>query len=88
MKRMLVGSVLAALVLGTAALLLWPHAKVIAQVSAQLSAEGCTCSRPATVGAARDQLSIYYCTCPGTQCVVTATAAGTAAPPNVVQNCR
>lgn len=88
MKRMLVGSMLGALALGTAALLLWPHTKVSAQAGPILNADACTCSRPTTVGAGRDQLSIYYCACPGMQCVVTATAAGTAAPPNVVQNCR
>jgi hypothetical protein len=88
MKRMIVGTLIAGLVAGTAALLLWPHAKVNAQIGPSLNAEGCSCSRPTNLGAGREQLSIYYCACPGMQCMVTATAAGTAAPPNVVQNCR
>jgi hypothetical protein len=87
MKRMVVGSMIAGLALGTAALLLWPHAKVSAQVG-PLNAEGCACSRPTTLGSGRDQLSIYYCSCPAMQCVVTSTAAGATAPPYVVQNCR
>ena len=88
MKPMLVGSMVAALALGTAALLLWPHAKVNAQVGPVLNADGCACSRPTTMGSGRDQLSTYYCTCPALHCVITATAAGATAPPNVVQNCR
>jgi hypothetical protein len=88
MKRIMVGSMIAGLALGAAALLLWPHAKVNAQVGPVLNAEGCTCSRPTTLGSGRDQLSNYYCTCPAMQCVITATAAGATVPPNVVQNCR
>jgi hypothetical protein len=77
--------VAAAAVGGAAAgLLLWPKA----DAGAQISADGCTCSRPAQIGAGREQLTVVHCVCPGTQCVITATAAGTAVPPNVVQSCR
>ena len=87
-RRMLVGSVVAGIVLGAATFLFWPHARVSAQPAPQLNVEGCTCSRATNVGAGREQLSVYYCACPGMQCMVTATAAGSSAPPNVVQNCR
>jgi hypothetical protein len=88
MQRVIVGVVIAGLALGAAGLLLWPRSKVSAQVASSVNAEGCTCSRPTALGAGREQLSIYYCTCPSMQCVVTATAAASAAPPNVVQSCR
>jgi hypothetical protein len=88
MKRVIVGSVIAAIAVGVAGLALWPRSVVNAQVPSSLNAEGCTCSRPTVLGAGRDQLSIYYCACPGMQCMVTATAAGGSGPANVVQNCR
>jgi hypothetical protein len=92
MKRLIVCSTLAAVVAGGAVLLLWPRSDSSAQpgvkVTPQVNAEGCSCSRPTTVGSGREQLALYYCACPGVQCVLTATAAGSAAPPNVVQNCR
>jgi len=88
MKRVIVGCVVAGFALGAAGLFPWPRSKASAQVSAQLHAEGCTCSRPTALASGRDQLAIYYCSCPSMQCVVTATVAGGAAPPNVVQNCR
>lgn len=88
MKRLIVCSTLAAVVAGAAGLLLWPRSDTNAQVSPQVNAEGCSCSRPTTIGSGREQLSLYYCACPGVQCVLTATAAGGAAPPNIVQNCR
>ena len=87
MKRIIIGWVSAGLVLGATGLLLWPRSKVSAQVT-QLIAEGCTCSRPTALASGREQLSIYYCSCPGMQCMVTATAAGSAVPPNLVQSCR
>jgi len=96
MKRVVVALAMAGVAVTAAALLVWPHSKVNAQVSAQanapqaaaFNAEGCSCSRPTQVGAGREQLSIYYCACPAMQCMVTATAAGTSVPPNVVQSCR
>jgi len=88
MKRVVVGLVIAGFTLGAGGLLLWPRSKVNAQVTPQLNADGCTCSRPTTLASGRELLSIYYCACPGMQCVVTATTAGSAVPPNVVQSCR
>lgn len=88
MKRVIVGWVVAAVAVGAAGLLLWPRSKVNAQVPSSLNADGCTCSRPTVLGTGRDQLFVYYCACPGMQCMVTATAAGSGVPPNVVQNCR
>jgi hypothetical protein len=77
--------VAAAAVGGAAAgLLLWPKD----DAGAQVTAEGCKCSSPAQVGTGREQLTVVHCVCPGTQCVITATAAGTVVPPNVVQSCR
>lgn len=88
MKRLMVGLVIAGLTVGAAGLVLWPRSKASAQITTQVNAEGCSCSRPTVVGSGRDQLSIYYCACPGMQCTVTATAAGGGVPPNVVQSCR
>jgi hypothetical protein len=88
MKRIVVGCVIAGLALGAAGLLLWPRSKANAQGTTQINAEGCTCSRPTALASGRDQLAIYYCSCPSMQCVVTATVSGTAAPPNLVQSCR
>ncbi len=88
MRRILIGSAVAGLALAAASLLWWPAAKVSAQPAPQLNAEGCTCSRATNVGAGREQVSIYFCTCPAMQCVLSVTAAGSAAPPNLVQNCR
>lgn len=84
MNRILVSTTLAGFGIAAAALLLWPRS----DTSAQVNAEGCTCSRATQVGSGREQLSLYYCACPAMQCVVTATAAGSSAPPNVVQSCR
>jgi hypothetical protein len=88
MKRVMVGLVIAGFALGAAGLLLWPRSKVSAQITPQLSAEGCSCSRPTVIGTGREQLSLYYCACPGMQCTVVATAAGSALPPNITQVCR
>ncbi|HTT13129.1 MAG TPA: hypothetical protein VMG60_19835 [Burkholderiaceae bacterium] len=88
MKRVIVGCVLAGFALGAAGLLLWPRSQASAQLPAQLNADECTCSRPTVLAAGREQISIYACACPSMQCVITATAAGTAVPPNIVQSCR
>ena len=89
MKRVIVLSTLAGVVIAAAGLLLWPRSDTNAQINAQqFNAEGCSCSRPTTVGSGREQLSLYYCACPGVQCVLTSTAAGGSAPPNIAQNCR
>ena len=92
MNRVLVSCALAAVVVAAAGLLLWPRSNTNAQVSpalsSQFNADGCTCSRPTTLGSGREQLSVYYCACPGVQCVLTATASSSAAPPNLAQSCR
>ena len=92
MNRVVVSLVMAGVAVTAGALLVLPHSKVNAQVSAPqaapFNAEGCSCSRPTQVGSGREQLSIYYCACPAMQCMVTATAAGTSVPPNVEQSCR
>jgi|SRR5882672_2637480 len=96
MNRVLVSSALAAVAVAAAGLLLWPRSNTNAQVNGQvgsqlsstINAEGCTCSRPTTLGNGREQLSIYYCACPGVQCVLTATTSSSAAPPNLAQSCR
>ena len=84
MNRVIVFSLAAGLVAVASGLFLWPHSDSRAQVNA----EGCSCSRPTTIGSGREQLAVYYCACPAVQCVLTATTAGSAAPPNLVQNCR
>jgi hypothetical protein len=86
MKRVVVASTVVGLALGVAGLLLWPRSEPSAQP--QVNGEGCTCSRPSVVGSGREQLSLYYCTCPGMQCMVTATASSSSVPPHVVQSCR
>jgi hypothetical protein len=88
MQRIWLGSAIVALAVGGVGLFFWPRSPLNAQVSTQLNAEGCTCSRPTLLGSAREQLSVYYCACPGAQCVITATAAGTSVPPNLAQTCR
>jgi len=96
MNRVLVSCALAAVAVAAAGLLLWPRSNTNAQVNPRLSAQpgspinadGCSCSRPTTLGSGREQLSIYYCACPGMQCVLTATASSSAAPPNLAQDCR
>lgn len=68
-----------------AAALLWPKS----EAGAQINAEGCTCSRPTAItGPGRAEAAVFYCVCPGTQCVVTVTQPGAAQPPNVAQTCR
>jgi hypothetical protein len=86
MKRVVVASTVAGLAIGVAGLLLWPRSEPSAQP--QVNAEGCTCSRPTVAGSGREQLSLYYCACPGMQCMVTATTGSSSMPPNVVQSCR
>jgi len=88
MKRLIVGLMIAGVAVAAAGLLLWPRSKASAQATPQINAEGCSCSRPTVVGAGREQLSLYYCACPGMQCMVATTAAGSAMPPNLVQSCR
>lgn len=83
MKALWIGIGAAALV---AAAIAWvPNAAPPAQ--AQVNAEGCSCSRPTALGQGSERLTVYYCTCPAIQCVVTATAATSTMPPNVAQNC-
>ncbi len=84
----MMGSVLAAGIAAAALALVWPQAKVQAQVAPPANLEGCSCAKPPVAGSGRDQISVYYCQCPGTVCVVTATTAGTNVPPNIVQSCR
>ncbi|HXF45123.1 MAG TPA: hypothetical protein VNK91_03290 [Burkholderiaceae bacterium] len=69
----------------TAGALFAPSAPV---AQAQINADGCTCSRPTALGTGADRLAVYHCVCPGIQCVVTATAATGAMPPNVAQHCK
>lgn len=83
MKTLWIGTIAAALVLAGA--LLWPKSEVVAQVNA----EGCTCSRPTTlVGPGRAEAAVFYCVCPGMQCVTTVTQPSSTQSPNVAQNCR
>jgi hypothetical protein len=88
MKRAIVVVSLAGCVtVGAAALALWPRSEPKAEVNAEVNAEGCSCSRPTLLGSGKDQLSVYYCACPGVQCVLTATAAATSVPPHLAQSC-
>jgi hypothetical protein len=83
MRKVLIGSVVGVAAVAATAFLLWPHAP-----QAQINADGCTCSRATQLGAGREALAIYHCVCPGTQCVITATQAGTGVPPQVEQTCK
>lgn len=83
MRTLWIGTIAAALAL--AAALLWPKSEVVAQVNA----DGCTCSRPTALAApGRAEAAVYYCVCPGMQCVITATAPTATQPANVAQSCR
>lgn len=68
--------------------LLWRSGStVIAQVP--VDAQGCTCSRPASlVGPGRAEAALFYCVCPGMQCVISATAPTATQPGNLAQSCR
>lgn len=84
MKKLLFA--LGAGALALAAVALFPRSAPQAQ--AQINADGCTCSRPTALGTGAERLAVYHCVCPGIQCVVTATAATAAMPPNVAQHCK
>lgn len=86
MKSSSIGAGVAALVL-LSALLWWSRSSAVAQMS--VDAQGCTCSRPAALAApGRAEAAVFYCVCPGMQCVITATAPTATQPANVAQSCR
>lgn len=86
MKSLSIGAGVAALVL-LSGLSWWSGSTVVAQVP--VDAQGCTCSRPASlVGPGRAEAALFYCVCPGMQCVTTVTQPSSTQPPNVAQNCR
>jgi hypothetical protein len=83
MKTLWIGTIVAALALAGA--LLWPKSEVVAQINA----DGCTCSRPTSLAVpGRADAAVFYCVCPGMQCVITATAPTATQPANVAQSCR
>jgi hypothetical protein len=82
MKTLWIGTITVAL--GLAAALLWPKS----EAGAQINAEGCTCSRPSMLTVpGRPDAAVFYCVCPGMQCVITTTAPTAAQPSNVAQSC-
>lgn len=86
MKSLSIGAGVAALFL-LSGLLWWSRSTVIAQVP--VDAQGCTCSRPASlVGPGRAEAAVFYCVCPGMQCVISTTAPTATRPANVAQSCR
>jgi hypothetical protein len=83
MKKTLIASV-AIVLTGVGGVLFWQKPQAVAQVNA----ESCTCSRPTALqSGARAEANVYFCVCPGMQCVVSVASAGASAT-GLQQSCR